>query len=165
MPTYVAMLRGINVGGRNRIKMPVLEALFVGLGHTDVVTYIQSGNVVFKGRSKSAAAVVRGIEEGITSELGLDVKVLLRSRDELAAVVAANPFLRSGADAARLHVTFLNDTPDPALVRELEVFDAGPDEIRVRGSRRLPALPRGVRQHQAQQRLRREAVARDRHDP
>ncbi len=143
MPTYVAMLRGINVGGRNRIKMPVLEALFVDLGHTDVVTYIQSGNVVFKGKSKRAAAVVRGIEEGITSELGLDVKVLLRSRDELAGVVAANPFLRSGVDAARLHVTFLNGTPEPALVQDLEAFDAGPDEIRVRGRDAYLRCPEG----------------------
>jgi uncharacterized protein (DUF1697 family) len=133
VPTYVAMLRGINVGGRNRIKMPVLEALFAGLGHTDIVTYIQSGNVVFTGRSKSAAAVIRGIEERITSELGLDVKVLLRSRDELAGVAAGNPFLRAGADAARLHVTFLAGIPDAALVRTLEAFAAGPDEIRVRG--------------------------------
>ena len=112
MATYVAMLRGINVGGHNRIKMPVLEALFVGLGHTDVVTYIQSGNVVFKSRSKSAAAVVRGIEEAHHARA--------RPRRRGPAPDRATswrpswrpiPFLRSGADPARLHVTFLDDDP------------------------------------------------------
>ena len=57
MGTNVAMLRGVNIGSHNRIKMPALEALFAGLGHTGVVSFIQSGNVVFKSRSKSAAAL------------------------------------------------------------------------------------------------------------
>src|ERR1700675_2539002 len=115
MTTFVAMLRGVNVGARNKIKMADLEALFVGLGHTAVVTYIQSGNVVFKSRSKSSTALARGIEARITRDLGLDVRVLVRTHDELAKVARANPFLKSGADRARLHVTFLADKPGAEL--------------------------------------------------
>ena len=80
MSAYVAMLRGVNVGARNRIKMPALAQLFRDLGHTDVVTYIQSGNVVFRSRSTSESALARKIEARIADELGCDVAVLLRTR-------------------------------------------------------------------------------------
>ena len=76
MPTYVAMLRGVNVGARNKIKMKDLEALVAGLGHTNVTTYIQSGNVVFDSRSTSTSALATGIARAIDEELGLDVGVL-----------------------------------------------------------------------------------------
>jgi uncharacterized protein (DUF1697 family) len=113
--------------------MPVLEALFAGLGYSDVVTYIQSGNVVFAGRSKNAAAIARNIEEDITRELGLDVAVLLRTKEELAELARTNPFLRTDADPFKLHVTFLAESPPAALARAVEEFDAGPDEARVVG--------------------------------
>lgn len=133
MPTYVAILRSVNVGSHNRIKMPALEACFESLGYTGVVTYIQSGNVVFKGRSKNETALAAAIHDRIARDLGCDVGVLLRSHDELVEVARANPFLKSGADASKVHVTFLAEQPAPALVRDVEAFDAGTDRIRVRG--------------------------------
>ena len=133
MATYVAVLRSVNVGGHNRIKMPVLEGLFADLGYSGVVTYIQSGNGVFGSRSKNAAAITRNIEECITRELGFDVAVLLRTKEELTAVVRANPFLRAGADPGKLHVTFLTGAPPAALALAVEEFDAGADEARVVG--------------------------------
>jgi uncharacterized protein (DUF1697 family) len=143
MTTFVAMLRGVNVGARNKIKMTDLEALFVGLGHTAVVTYIQSGNVVFKSRSKSSSAIAHAIDERITRDLGLDVRVLMRSQEELAKVARANPFLKSGVDRARLHVTFLADKPDAELVRAAGGFDAGVDEFRVVGREVYLHCPNG----------------------
>jgi len=143
MTTFVAMLRGVNVGARNKIKMADLEALFVGLGHTAVVTYIQSGNVVFKGRSKSSTTAARGIEARITRDLGLDVRVLVRTHEELGKVARANPFLKSGADGARLHVTFLADKPDAELLRAVSAFDAGIDEFRVVGREVYLHCPNG----------------------
>src|SRR3954462_5935957 len=125
MPAYVAMLRGINVGARNRIKMPALAQVFDDLGHTDVVTYIQSGNVVFKSRAKSESVVARKLEASIAAHLGCDVAVLLRTQAELAAVVRANPFLKQKADPTKLHVTFLAENPDAALVKNAAAFDAG----------------------------------------
>jgi uncharacterized protein (DUF1697 family) len=133
MGAYVAMLRGINVGGRNRVKMADLEALFAGLGHSDVVTYVQSGNVVFRSASKSAAALPTAIEERITRDLGLAVTVLIRSKAELDKVTAANPFLAGGADLTKLHVTFLAAKPDAALVKAVAEFRAEPDEFRIAG--------------------------------
>jgi uncharacterized protein (DUF1697 family) len=114
MPTYVAILRSVNVGSHNRIKMPVLEVLFAGLGYSDVVTYIQSGNVVFAGRSKNAASVARNIEEGITRELGLDVAVLLRTKEELAELARANPFLTKRASSG---VTSISTAPAATATR------------------------------------------------
>ena len=133
MPTHVAILRSVNVGSHNRIKMPALEAIFVGLGHTGVVTYIQSGNVVFQSRSKNQAVLAGAIHERIALDLGCDVAVLLRTHSELVEVVRANPFSKTGADVSKIHVTFLAEKPAAALVRDVKAFDAGPDEIRVRG--------------------------------
>jgi uncharacterized protein (DUF1697 family) len=143
MPTYVAMLRGINIGTRNRIKMPALEALFTDLGHADVGSYIQSGNVVFKSRSKSTSNLARAIQQRLAHDLGLDIGVIVRSQPELAQVVRDNPFLRRGASVAKLHVTFLADTPDADLVRTLAAFDAGLDEIEVRGREAYLFCPNG----------------------
>jgi len=133
MSVYVAMLRGVNVGARNRIKMPALAQVFSDLGHTDVVTYIESGNVVFKSRSKRAPAVARVIEERIASDLGCDVAVLLRTQEELAEIARSNPYSRQQDDTKQLHVTFLAETPDAALVRAMNDYDAGNDTFVVRG--------------------------------
>jgi uncharacterized protein (DUF1697 family) len=100
---YVALLRGINLGARNKIAMPELTRLFVDLGYADVTTYIQSGNVVFKADK----ALPADIEQSIADKLGLDVAVLLRTKDELAALAAANPFLGRNTDLTKLHATFL----------------------------------------------------------
>ena len=81
MKTYVSMIRGINVSGQKKIKMDHLQALFVALGHSDVATYIQSGNVVFKGSVTKPSDVARGIEQRIAHDLSLDVTVLIRTRD------------------------------------------------------------------------------------
>jgi uncharacterized protein (DUF1697 family) len=133
MSVFVAMLRGVNVGAHNRIKMPALVELFSDIGHTDVVTYIQSGNIVFTSSSKSATAVARTIEQRIASDLGCDVAVLLRTKAELAKIVRTNPFPKQHDDTAQLHVTFLAEPPAAALVRAVKDYDAGKDEFVVRG--------------------------------
>jgi len=131
MAVYVAMLRGINVGGRNKIKMSELQALFVGLGHADVITYIQSGNVVFQNPAKNAAALTSAIEKRIARDFGIDVVIVLRTRAELGKVIAANPF--GPADLSKVHVTFLAEKPAAALVRALDDHTAPPDDFRVHG--------------------------------
>jgi len=143
MATNVAMLRGVNVGARNKLNMNDLTALFVALGHRSVVTYIQSGNVVFDSRSTRAESLVRGIEDRLLHDCDLQVAVLLRTKDELGTVVRSNPFLRAGADPARLHVTFLADIPDGGLVRTVEAFDGTPDELCVRGREVFLHCPTG----------------------
>jgi len=141
MPAYVALLRGVNVGGHNAVKMPALKSLCDALGYTDVVTYIQSGNVVFRSAARSAAAVERALASGIEKEFGLKVAVLVRTKDELARVARGNPFPK--AEPNRLHVAFLDAKPTAARARALEAFAAGPDEVRVRGREVYLHTPRG----------------------
>jgi uncharacterized protein (DUF1697 family) len=130
--TYVALLRGINLGSRNKVSMTELRALFDALGGEDVVTYVQSGNVVFKSPG-SADELTDAIEARIRRELGLQVRVLLRTKAQLGKLVAANPFAKKLREAAMLHVTFLAEAPNRARVRELEAKDFAPDEFRVVG--------------------------------
>jgi uncharacterized protein (DUF1697 family) len=131
--TYVALLRGINLGARNKVSMADLRALVVALGGEDVATYVQSGNVIFKSPVRSPATLTRAIEERIDRDLGLRVPVLLRKPAQLAEVLTGNPFATGKAEPASLHVTFLAETPRRTRVRELEARDFDPDELRVVG--------------------------------
>ncbi len=130
--TYVALLRGINLGGRNRIAMADLRALVSALGHDDVTTYLQSGNVVFRSAGR-AADVRRALEERIARDQGLAVTVLLRTRSEIEKLVARNPFAGAGDEARALHVTFLAEKPEPASARSLDPNHGEPDEFRLAG--------------------------------
>jgi len=111
--------------------MSDLRGLFVDLGHEDVTTHIQSGNVIFRARSAKPAGVVGDIEGRIADDLGLDVTVLLRTPADLDRVIAGNPF--SGrADPSKLHVTFLADVPGRSSAGAPEA-PAGPDEFEITG--------------------------------
>jgi len=128
--TYVALLRGINVGGRTKIAMADLRTLFASLGAEDVTTYVQSGNVVFKSGAP-AAGLAQSIERRIADELGLRVTVVIRTAAELARVVSANPFADRGAEPKTLHVIFLAEKPAATRVRALDATRGEPDEFRV----------------------------------
>jgi uncharacterized protein (DUF1697 family) len=130
MVTYVAMLRGVNVSGHNKLAMSDLRALCEELGCTDVVTYIQSGNVVCQS-PLTAAALARGIERALLAS-GVRSPVIVRTAAQLQAVRSANPFLARRVEAERLYVTFLADRPAPARVRQLGPT-SGPDELIVSG--------------------------------
>jgi uncharacterized protein (DUF1697 family) len=123
----IALLRGINIGPRQRVKMPELRELLESLGHTNVETLVQSGNVVFSSRAKPAT-LEKQLEQAIEEQLGVDPKVVVRTRDELAAAIAANPF-KVPDDPKDLHVTFLSGAPDRAAVKKLEAVDFEPDQL------------------------------------
>ena len=110
MPTYVALLRGINLGGRNRVAMPALREVVASLGHTDVSTYIQSGNVVFTSKKRDGAALARGLEKAIDKELGVAARVVVLSRMELARVVSDNPY-KDEVNPKAVHAVFLTKAP------------------------------------------------------
>lgn len=114
MTRYALLLRGINVGASTKVSMPRLRELAEGLGWTDVGTYINSGNLFAECGRASAAAVVRDLEAALHDDLGRRVDVVARTRRQLEAVVAANPF--PDADPRFLHVTFLTRTPTAAGV-------------------------------------------------
>ena len=129
MTDYVALLRGINVGGRNKIRMADLAACFEAHGHADVRTYIQSGNVVFRSGEPDRAALTAGIEEMLSSTFGYDAVVTLRSHEELRRAVETAPrgFGRD-SETSLCDVLFLMPPLTPAGVLERLTLRAGVDQ-------------------------------------
>jgi uncharacterized protein (DUF1697 family) len=128
------MLRSINVAGHNRITMRVLKDLVEGLGVSDVATYLQSGNVVFRAPRAPRRDLAAAIETAITASLGLRITVLVRTGAELGAVVSANPFAAGAHDPTRVHVTFLREAPGPRRAGGAEPAGrVGDDEYRIAG--------------------------------
>lgn len=142
---YVALLRAVNVGGRNKIAMTRLRELLEGLGYGEVRTHLQSGNAVFTADGSSPERVAKEVEGSLAEEVGLVAKVLVRTRGELARVVADNPLLDVASDHARLLVTFLSHAPDREALDELAPADFEPDVFAV-GEREIYVwYPEGVR--------------------
>lgn len=121
MTRYVALLKGVNVGRRKRIAMADLRALLSGLGYADVVTYLASGNALFTTSSGGpAASLAADIEERITAELEMVVRVIVRTAGELAAVMARNPLGAEPENPSRFFVGFLSATPATSVARAVE---------------------------------------------
>jgi len=129
--TYVALLRGINLGGHKIVKMDQLRKTFEELGFADVKTYIQSGNVVFKAPASTPAKLAKRIEEGVLRQFGFPVAALVKTAAELGEVIANNPLLKEkGIDPTKLHVTFLACAPDKNALKALDAAEAAPDQFR-----------------------------------
>jgi uncharacterized protein (DUF1697 family) len=121
--TYVALLRGVNVGGINKVDMKQLTAVFEAAGMTSVETYINSGNVVFSTGIEDRGRLTRLLENGIREHFGLDVPVLLRDIDEMRSVVNAIPAHWANDESTKCDVFFLwGDLEGPAILEQLE-FD------------------------------------------
>lgn len=118
-PSYVILLRGVNVGGNNRVPMADLKALLEGLGGQDVRTYIQSGNAVLRCGAALGKGLAPAVEAALKKRLGLSVPVVVRSAEALAAALKAHPYIKAGDDPKTLHVGFLRDTPSPAVAKAL----------------------------------------------
>jgi uncharacterized protein (DUF1697 family) len=142
--THVALLRGINVGGKHPLPMKELTALFTAAGCTEVSTYIQSGNVVFRAPAELAPRLPAGVGRRIQERFGFDAPVVLRTAGELAAVVRGNPFLTPDADTAPLHVMFLAGEPSPDAVARLDHQRSPGDSFAVRGREVYLHCPSGV---------------------
>lgn len=112
LPSYIALLRGINVSGQKMIKMTDLKVLFQKLGFTNIQTYLQSGNVVFKSNDLNINALQTQIQQGIQDAYGFDVPTLILTSEELNTIITHNPFLSlPEMDSAFFHVTFLENKP------------------------------------------------------
>jgi uncharacterized protein (DUF1697 family) len=149
--TYVALLRGVNVGGRSKVSMKELRQLFADLGYTGVVTYIQSGNVVFD--AARAPTTPTAIERRILDVFGFDVAVVLRTPRELAAVIDRCPY----PDPAKVHVMFFNRAPAKAALAKVDTAAFGPDEFAVGRKELYLHLPNGVGQSKLPAALARQA--------
>lgn len=107
MTKYVAFLRGINVGGHNKIKMEALREMFERLGYENVRTYINSGNVIFEAGTTKDDKLAAEIEQAIRSEFSLNIKVMVRTMSEIEEIIKNNPFDGQFASDKDLHVLFL----------------------------------------------------------
>jgi uncharacterized protein (DUF1697 family) len=131
MASHVALLRGINVGGRNKVPMADLREVVTSLGHTGVSTYIQSGNVLFSTADTDNAKLAAALESAIEDRFGIWSSVVVLSRDELARVLAANPY--PGEPNPRMvHVVFLSAEPPGELLTRIS---AAENAVAAKGSR------------------------------
>ena len=131
MPTYIALLRGINLGPRNKIAMADLRDLLVSLGLENVRTHILSGNVIFTSRRRSAARLEGSIERAMRQRFAFDIRVLVRTVDELAGVVEGNPLPEAAPDGSRLFLLFLDRQPDRDRIEAIDPADYQPEEFRI----------------------------------
>jgi uncharacterized protein (DUF1697 family) len=143
MARQVVLLRGINLGSHNRVSMPELRKVLEDAGFEDVKTYVQSGNVVLSS-VKKADAVRRDVERLISKELGLDVDVVVRTRAELAKVVARDPLGKTATNPKRYQVSFLASKPPAALKRKLEAAAAPEERFAIHGREVFAWHPDGV---------------------
>jgi uncharacterized protein (DUF1697 family) len=141
---YVALLRGINVAGKNLLLMKDLAGVFHDAGCSAVNTYIQSGNVLFTADAAVETTLPVKISSLIEKDFGHRVPVVLRTLAELRAAVAANPFLVPGVDQRALHVYFLGDRPAQDLVAALDPGRSPPDRFAVLGREVYLHLPDGM---------------------
>ncbi len=145
MNVFISMLRGVNVGGHNRIKMDALRELYESLKLRDPQTYVQSGNVVFKTKERDAGLLAAHIENGIERSFGFRPAVVVRTASDLRKVIARNPFAtRTGIDPSKLLVTFLANDPEPEGRDKILKIKADPDELRIDGREVYTYFPDGM---------------------
>jgi uncharacterized protein (DUF1697 family) len=144
MPVIICMLRGVNVGGHNKIKMDALKALCVSLKLKDPQTYVQSGNVIFRTEEKDQEKLTRRIQDAIEKTLGFRPGVVLRTVADLHDVLARNPFAeRSGIEPGKLLVNFLAADPGKQAREKALAIKIGPEEMHLIGREAYIYFPNG----------------------
>ena len=147
MDVIICMLRGVNVGGHNKIKMDALRALLESMKLKSPKTYVQSGNVVFLSGEKNLAGLAKKIQDGIEKKFGFRPDVVLRTADDVRQAVAKNPFSkRKDIDAAKLLICFLSAEPSRAARENLQKFDARGEELHFRGNELFIYFKNGIGQ-------------------
>jgi uncharacterized protein (DUF1697 family) len=144
MSAYVALLRGINVGGNKMVAMSELRALAEAEGLTHATTLLQSGNLVFAAAKRATAGLEKALEAAAKKRLGVEIDVMVRTAAEWEAIVAANPFPREAkSDPARLVVICLKSAPAAAAVKALEAAIPGREVMRAKGRELFIYFPDG----------------------
>ena len=136
MTKYISILRGINVGGKRKILMVDLKELYKSLDFENVITYIQSGNVIFESKKKNYNAVAKAftkkIKEAIFEKYGFDVPVIIRSVEEIKNIIEINPYLKKeGVQIENLCVTFLSEVPTEENLEKINTYDYSPDLFQI----------------------------------
>ena len=145
MPVLISMLRGINVGGHNQIKMDALRSLYVSLKLEDPRTYVQSGNIIFHTREKNSATLAKKIQNAIEARFKCRPEVILRTPDELRKAIAASPFAdRPHLEPGKILVTFLDAEPAPEAHTALLTLKKYPEELHLKGRELYIYFPNGA---------------------
>jgi len=145
MPVLISMLRGVNVGPHHRIKMDALRALYENLKLENPRTYVQSGNVIFRTKEKSAAKLGKQIQDAIEKKFGFRPEVILRTTDELRKAIAASPFAkRTELEPGKILVTFLAGEPGPDAHANLAKLKEHPEELHLMGREMYIYFPNGA---------------------
>lgn len=143
MPSYVALFRSVNVAGHGRLSMVDLTQTFLSLGYTEVATYIQTGNVLFRSPVRRASTLAAAIEGQLEHDFGHTPAVILRTVPELARIVATSPYPQKGADPSRHHVTFLASPPSKERLADFRAPASGRDELTIVGQEVYVHTPDG----------------------
>jgi uncharacterized protein (DUF1697 family) len=145
MAVIISMLRAVNVGGHNRIKMDALRALYESLKLRDPQTYVQSGNVIFRTEERDLVRLAQRVENGIERRFGFRPAVIVRTASELRNVIARNPFAkRRGIEPSRLLVTFLAGDPGRDAREQVRRMKTAPEELRIEGRELYTYYPNGM---------------------
>jgi uncharacterized protein (DUF1697 family) len=140
----ISMLRGVNVGGHNKIKMEELRALYASLKLRDAQSYVQSGNVIFRTDERDLAVVTKRVQGGIERKFGCTTDVICRTVAEMRDVIARNPFAkRRGIEPSKLLVVFLANEPGAEARASLLRIDTKPEELRIDGRELYIYFPNG----------------------
>ncbi len=130
MPTYISLLRGINVGGHRKIRMADLRTAYESLDMANVASYVQSGNVVFDCKIRSASKVAESIERLIEDQFGHDVAVLVRTPNDFGRLIEGNPFsVQAKKDPTKVSLMFLAARPSASLLSGLDDVETRDDEF------------------------------------
>ena len=144
MKTYIALFRGINVGGRHILRMKELVALLEDLGCQNVKTYIQSGNAVFESKASNTSQLSKEISAEIKKSHGFEPHVLLLRLEEMEKAIKNNPFPEAEKDPKALHVGFLTSTPKTPDMKTLEGLKANREQFQLRDSIFYLYAPEGI---------------------
>ncbi|TIV50161.1 MAG: DUF1697 domain-containing protein [Mesorhizobium sp.] len=141
---FVALFSGINVGGNRIVKMAELKAFFEGLGFTDVATYVQSGNVVFRAKKQDAAALTREIEAAFEKKWGFNSRIMVRDASWFERLVKDNPYPEVAGDPTKLHAYALEREPTAEETKRLADKCTGPERFEIKGDMLYLHAPDGL---------------------
>ena len=145
MPVLISMLRGVNVGAHNRIKMDDLRAVYKSLKLEDPQTYVQSGNVIFRAKEKRLPQLAKNIQDAIKKKFKFRPEVILRTVDELRKAIEASPFAgRPDIEPGKILVTFLAAAPPKDVQAAFDRFKDYPEEVHLKGCELYIYFPNGA---------------------
>lgn len=143
MTVYICLLRGINVGGK-RMKMSDLQDMFESIGIPNTKTLLASGNVVFQSDEKDASKLAQKIEDTIPDKFGFDSKIIMRTQQDLEAIIEKNPLHKEDYETKMLHVNFLRQAPSKEAVQNFEQAHNTEERVFVNGNEVFIYYPNGA---------------------